>query len=64
MSVAEATAGVLELGLTLDAASALLDPTNRIDTFSPLAGVSVAPGSEITILTTAPAGTPIAGCSP
>jgi serine/threonine-protein kinase len=62
MSVAEATAAVLELGLTLDAASALLDPTIRIDTFSPLAGVSVAPGSEITIVTSAPAGTPITGC--
>jgi beta-lactam-binding protein with PASTA domain len=62
MSVEEATASVLELGLTLDAASALIDPTNRIDTFSPLAGVSLAPGSEITILTSAPAGTPIAGC--
>ena len=62
MSVEEATASVLELGLALDAASALLDPTNRIDTFTPLAGVSLAPGSEITILTSVPAGTPITGC--
>jgi serine/threonine-protein kinase len=62
MSVEEATASVLELGLALDAASALIDPTNRIDTFTPLAGVSLAPGSEITILTSVPAGTPITGC--
>ena len=62
MSVEEATASVLEVGLALDAASALIDPTNRIDTFTPLAGVSLAPGSEITILTSVPAGTPIAGC--
>lgn len=62
MSVEEATASVLELGLALDAASALIDPTNQIDTFTPLAGVSLAPGSEITILTSVPAGTPITGC--
>jgi len=61
MSVAEATAAVLELGLTLSSASAL-DPTDRIDTFSPIAGVPLALGSEVTILTSAPAGTPITGC--
>jgi beta-lactam-binding protein with PASTA domain len=63
MSVEEATVTVLELGLTLYSASTL-NPTDRIDTFSPLAGVSVEPGSEITIVTSAPAGTPITGCSP
>jgi serine/threonine-protein kinase len=62
MSIEEATATVLELGLSLDAASVLLDPTNRIDTFSPIAGMSVAPGSEIRIVTSAPSGTPIVGC--
>jgi serine/threonine-protein kinase len=63
MSVEEATATVLELGLTLYSASTLA-PTDRIDTFSPLAGVFVEPGSEIAIVTSAPAGTPIDGCSP
>lgn len=62
VSIEEATATVLELGLSLEAASALLNPTNRIDTFSPIAGMSVAPGSEIRIVTSAPAGTPIVGC--
>jgi serine/threonine-protein kinase len=62
MSIEEATATVLELGLSLDAASVLLDPTNRIDTFSPIAGMSVAPGSEIRIVTSVPSGTPIVGC--
>jgi serine/threonine-protein kinase len=63
MSVEEATAAVLELGLTLYSASTLA-PTDRINTFSPLAGVFVEPGSEITIVTSAPVGTPIDGCSP
>jgi serine/threonine-protein kinase len=62
MSVEEATASVLGLGLALDTSWASLDPMNRIDTFSPLAGVALAPGSEVTILTSAPAGTPITGC--
>lgn len=62
MTVEEATASVLNLGLALDASWANLDLTNRIDTFSPLAGVALAPGSEVTILTSAPAGTPITGC--
>lgn len=61
-SVADATTILTALGLSFDSASALLDPTNRIDTFSPLAGVSVAPGSQITIGSSAPAGTPITGC--
>jgi len=61
-SVADATTMLTALGLSLDPASALLDPTNRIDSFSPLAGVSVAPGSQITIGSSAPAGTPITGC--
>jgi hypothetical protein len=51
-------------GLSLDAPSALLDPTDRIDTFSPLAGVQVEPGSEITIVSSVPFGTALAGCSP
>jgi hypothetical protein len=62
MTVEEATASVLNLGFALDASWANLDLTNRIDTFSPLAGVALAPGSEVTILTSAPAGTPITGC--
>jgi hypothetical protein len=52
------------LGLSLDAPSAMLDPTNRIDTFSPIAGVFVEPGSEITIVASVPTGTLLAGCSP
>ncbi|MEY3726139.1 MAG: hypothetical protein RI971_716, partial [Chloroflexota bacterium] len=63
-SIADATALLSAIGLTLDAPSALLDPTDLVDTFSPLAGDLVAPGSEITILTTAPTGTVLAGCSP
>jgi len=61
-SVADATTILSALGLSLDAASALLDPTARIDSYSPLAGVAVAPGSEITIESSAPTGTPITGC--
>jgi beta-lactam-binding protein with PASTA domain/tRNA A-37 threonylcarbamoyl transferase component Bud32 len=61
-SVADATTLLSLVGLSLDSASALLNPTDRINTFSPLAGVFVAPGSEITIVTSAPAGTPIASC--
>jgi serine/threonine-protein kinase len=63
-SIADATALLSALGLSLDAPSALLDPTNRIDTFSPIAGVFVEPGSKITILSSVPAGTLIDGCSP
>jgi beta-lactam-binding protein with PASTA domain len=63
-SIADAAALLSALGLSLDAPSALLDPTDLIDTFSPLAGVIVEPGSEITIVTSAPAETPIDGCSP
>ena len=63
-SIADATALLSALGLSLDAPSALLDPTNRIDSFSPFAGVSVEPGSKITIVSSVPAGTLIDGCSP
>jgi serine/threonine-protein kinase len=63
-TIADATALLSILGLLLDAPSAMLDPTNRIDTFSPIAGVSVEPGSEITIVLSVPAGTSLAGCSP
>jgi hypothetical protein len=63
MSVEEATATVLELGLTLYSASTL-DPTDRIDTFSPLAGAFVELGREITVELSVPAGTLLAGCSP
>jgi len=52
------------LGLSLDAPSALLDPTDRIDTFTPIAGAPVAPGSEITIVASVPAGMSLTGCSP
>jgi len=63
-SIADAAALLSALGLSLDAPSALLDPTNRIDTFSPIAGVLVEPGSKITIVSSVPAGTLIDGCSP
>jgi beta-lactam-binding protein with PASTA domain len=63
-SIADAAEILSALGLSLDAASALLDPTDRIDTFSPLAGVFVEPGSEISVVASMTAGTPIAGCSP
>ena len=61
-SVADAQVILTALGLSLDAVSALLDSTNRIDTFTPEAGVSVAPGSEITIISSVSAGTAISGC--
>ena len=61
-SIADAATLLSLVGLSLDSPSALLDPTDRIDSFSPLAGVFVAPGSEITVVTSASAGTPIAGC--
>jgi serine/threonine-protein kinase len=63
-SIADAAALLSALGLSLDAPSALLDPTDLIDTFSPLAGVLVEPGSEIAITSSAPAGTALAGCTP
>jgi beta-lactam-binding protein with PASTA domain len=63
-SIADATELLSALGLSLDAPSALLDPTDRIDSFSPFAGVSVELGSEITIVSSVPAGTLLAGCSP
>jgi beta-lactam-binding protein with PASTA domain len=63
-SIADASALLSALGLSLDAPSALLDPTDRIDSFSPFAGVSVELGSEITIVSSVPAGTSLAGCSP
>jgi serine/threonine-protein kinase len=64
LSIADAAELLSALGLSLDAPSALLDPTDLIDTFSPLAGVLVEPGSEIAIVSSVPAATPIAGCSP
>jgi serine/threonine-protein kinase len=63
-SIADAAALLSALGLSLDAPSTLLDPTDLIDTFSPLAGVLVEPGSEITIVSSVPSGTTIMGCSP
>jgi len=63
-STADAAALLSALGLSLDAPSTLLDPTDLIDTFSPLAGVLVEPGSEITIVSSVPSGTTIMGCSP
>jgi beta-lactam-binding protein with PASTA domain len=63
-SISDATAILTALGLSFDAPSALLDPTNRIDSFSPFAGVTVEPGSVITIVASVPAGTPLTGCSP
>jgi eukaryotic-like serine/threonine-protein kinase len=64
LSIADAAELLSALGLSLDAPSALLDPTDLIDTFSPLAGVLIEPGSEIAIVSSVPAATPIAGCSP
>jgi beta-lactam-binding protein with PASTA domain len=61
-SIADATALLSALGLSLDSVSALLDATDRIDSFTPFAGASVELGSEITIVTSAPVGTTIAGC--
>jgi len=61
-SVDNATTILTALGLSLSSASAALPLTDRIDTFTPLVGVFVEPGSEITIVTSAPAGTPITGC--
>ena len=61
-SVGDATTILTALGLSLSTDSAALPLTDRIDTFTPLVGVFVEPGSEITIVTSAPAGTPITGC--
>ena len=61
-SIADATTILSLVGLSLDSVSALLDATDRIDSFTPFAGASVEPGSEITIVTSAPAGTAITGC--
>jgi beta-lactam-binding protein with PASTA domain len=63
-SIADAASILSALGLSLDAPSALLDETDLIDTFSPLAGVLVEPGSEIAIVSSVPAGTLLDGCSP
>jgi serine/threonine-protein kinase len=63
-TIADAATLLSAIGLSLDEASALLDPTNRVDSFSPFAGVSVEPGSKITIVSSVPAGTLIEGCSP
>jgi beta-lactam-binding protein with PASTA domain len=63
-SIENAAALLSALGLSLDAPSALLDQTDLIDTFSPLAGVLAEPGSEITITSSVPAGTALAGCTP
>jgi beta-lactam-binding protein with PASTA domain len=63
-SIADAAVLLSTLGLSLDAPSALLNQTDLIDTFSPLAGVLVEPGSEIAIVSSVPAGTAITGCSP
>jgi beta-lactam-binding protein with PASTA domain len=62
--IADAAVLLSTLGLSLDAPSALLNQTDLIDTFSPLAGVLVEPGSEIAIVSSVPAGTAITGCSP
>lgn len=61
-TVADASAILSALGLSLDSASALLDPNDRVDTFSPAVGLAVEPGSEITILSSAPTGVSIIGC--
>jgi beta-lactam-binding protein with PASTA domain len=63
-SIEDATAILTALGLSFDALSASLDPTDLIDTFSPLAGVPVEPGTEITIVSSVPEGTLLDGCSP
>jgi hypothetical protein len=62
MAVGEAAVALEAAGLTLDPASAALDPTEMIDLIAPAAGVLVPSGSSVQIVTTSPFGTPLAGC--
>lgn len=62
VSVGEAAVVLESAGLQLDPASAAIDPTEIIDVISPAAGVLVPSGSLVTIVTTSPFGTPLAGC--
>jgi serine/threonine-protein kinase len=60
--VGEASLMLEAVGLTLDPASAALDATEIVDVISPAAGVLVPSGSVVTIVSTSPFGTPLAGC--
>jgi len=62
VAVGEASLMLEAVGLTLDPASAALDVTEIVDVISPAAGVLVPSGSVVTIVTTSPFGTPLAGC--
>ena len=62
MPVGEAIAALEAAGLTLDPASASLDPTEIVDLIAPAAGVLVPSGSSVQFVTTSPFGTPLAGC--
>jgi serine/threonine-protein kinase len=62
VAVGEAALMLEAVGLALDPASAALDPTEIVDVISPAAGVLVPSGSVVTIVTTSPFGTPLAGC--
>jgi serine/threonine-protein kinase len=62
VAVGEAALMLESVGLALDPASAALDPTEIVDVISPAAGVLVPSGSLVTIVSTSPFGTPLAGC--
>jgi serine/threonine-protein kinase len=62
MPVGEASLALESVGLTLDPASASLDPTEIVDLIAPAAGVLVPSGSSVEIVATSPFGTPLAGC--
>ena len=62
VAVGEAALMLEAVGLALDPASAALDPTEIVDVMSPAAGVLVPSGSLVTIVSTSPFGTPLAGC--
>jgi hypothetical protein len=62
IAVGEAALMLEAVGLALDPTSAALDPTEIGDVISPAAGVLVPSGSVVTIVTTSPFGTPLAGC--
>ncbi|MFZ9476539.1 MAG: protein kinase domain-containing protein [Candidatus Limnocylindrus sp.] len=62
IAVGEAALMLEAVGLALDPTSAALDPTEIVDVISPAAGVLVPSGSVVTIVTTSPFGTPLAGC--
>ena len=62
MSVGEAAGALAAAGLTLDPASASLDPTEIVDIISPAAGALVPSRSVVQIVSSSPSGTPLTGC--